>query len=171
MKRNTFLLGVLLVSVSIVAVATDGNGPKAFTSEPSATNAPNEQVIAYYFHRTIRCHTCLEIEKEAQAVMARQFKTELDTKELVFKPVNYQERENAHFVEDYKLPCPSLVLVRQRGGKDERWKLLGETWQLVHEPVKFNRYVESEVKKYLQGEAGGMNTNSNRVPSAAPNPR
>jgi len=150
MKRNTFLLGVLLVSANLGGLAADNPSPKP-SSPGAATNARNQQVIAYYFHRTIRCHTCLEIEKEAKAVMERQFKTQLEAKELVFKPVNYEQSENAHFLQDYKLPCPSLVLVRQKDGQDGRWELLGETWQLVQEPVKFNRYVESEVKKFLQG--------------------
>ena len=171
MKRSPLLLGVFFVSASIAAIAADSSSREPSTSEPSATNAPNQQVIAYYFHRTIRCHTCLEIEKEAKGVMERQFKTELDAKELVFKPVNYQQPENAHFLQDYKRPCPSLVLVRQKGGKDEQWKLLGETWQLVQDPIKLERYVETEVSKYLRCDLGGMNTNSNHVPSSATNQR
>jgi len=166
MRPNPLLLGAFVVSTGIAAMAADGNGPKPSTPEPSATNAPNSQVIAYYFHGTIRCHTCLEIEKEAKAVIERQFRTELDAKKLVFKPVNYQQLENIHFTQDYKLPCPSLVLVRQKYGKDERWKLLGETWQLVHDPIKLQRYVETEVSNCLRGDLGGMNTNSNNSPSA-----
>jgi len=171
MKPNLLLLGVFLVSANIATIAADGKRTEPPTPEPAATNASNQQVIAYYFHRTVRCHTCLEIEKEAKAVMERQFKTELDAKELVFKPVNYQEPENGHFVQDYKLPCPSLVLVRQKNGKDEKWKLLGETWQLVQDPIKLQRYVETEVSKYLRGEHDGTNSNSNRVPLPAPNQR
>ena len=171
MKRSPLLLGVFFVSASIAAIAADSSSRRPSTPEPSATNAPGQQVIAYYFHGTVRCHTCLEIEKEAKAVIERHFKTELDAKELVFKPVNYQQPENAHFEQDYKLPCPSLVLVRQKGGKDEQWKLLGETWQLVQDPIKLQGYVETEVSKYLRGDAGGMNTNSNRVPSSATNQR
>jgi hypothetical protein len=90
---------------------------------------------------------------------------------LVFRPLNYEQPENTHFLQDYKLPCPSLVLVRQKDGKDEKWKLLGDTWQLVHNPVRFNRYIETEVNKYLRGEPGGANSNSNNVPSPDPDQR
>ena len=76
----------------------------------------------------------------------------MDEKRLVFKPVNYDKPENAHFLKDYKLPCPSLVLVRQRSGKDEKWKLLDKTWEHVENPFKFNEYVEGEMEKFL-GEA------------------
>jgi hypothetical protein len=171
MKRNTLLIGLFLVAVTVSVIAADGPSPKPSEPAPTATNAPSQQIIAYYFHGTIRCHTCLEIEKQAKAVIEQQFRTELETKGLVFKPVNYQQPENAHFLQDYKLPCPSLVLVRQKDGKDEKWKLLGETWQRVTDPIKLQQYVETEVSKYLRGEPGGTNSNTNNVPSAAPDRR
>jgi hypothetical protein len=92
----------------------------------------------------------LKIEQQAKAVIERQFKPELDAQRLVFKPLNYDLPENAHFLLDYKLPCPSLVLVRQKDGKAEQRTLLGDTWQLVEDPVKFNAYIETEVKKFLR---------------------
>jgi len=47
--------------------------------------------------------------------------TELAAKRLMFKPLNYNLPENAHFLQDYKLPCPLVVLVRCKDGKDEKW--------------------------------------------------
>jgi hypothetical protein len=116
-----------------------------------ATNAAAQQVVAYYFHGTVRCETCLQIEAQARAVIERQFSVELAVNRLVFLPVNYEQPENAHFLTDYQLPCPSLVLARQKAGKDEKWKLLGEVWQLVQDPEKLNHYVETEVKTFLGG--------------------
>jgi len=128
------------------------------------TDSPTQQVIAYYFHGTVRCESCLKIEEQARETIERQFKAELDAKRLVFKPANYERPENTHFLQDYKLPCPSLVLVRQKDGKDEKWTLLGDTWQLVHDPVKFNSYIETEMNKYLRGEFGRANSNGSSVP-------
>ena len=113
------------------------------------TNAPSQLAIAYYFHGTVRCETCLKIEQQAKAVIERQFKPELDAQRLLFIPLNYDLPENSHFLLDYKLPCPSLVLVGQKDGKNEKWTLLGGTWQLVDDPVKFNSYIEAEVNKFL----------------------
>jgi hypothetical protein len=50
------------------------------------------------------------------------------------------------------LPCPSLVVVRQKGGKDEKWKLLDKTWEYIENPLKFNAYVEGEVEKVLRND-------------------
>ena len=149
MKRRIFFLGRLLVVAAVSAVAADSPSPKPSAPATAATNTPNQQVIAYYFHGTVRCETCLKIEKQAKEAIERRFQTELDAQRLVFKPLNYEQPENAHFQQDYKLPCPSLVLVRQKDGKDEKWTLLGNTWQLVEDPVKFNNYIETEVNKFL----------------------
>ena len=152
MKRNTLWLGLLLIVAAVSAVAADSPSPKPSAPATAATNTPNQQVIAYYFHGTVRCETCLKIERQARDVIEQRFQTELDAKRLVFKPLNYDLPENAHFLKDYKLPCPSLVLVRQKDGKEDKRTLLGDTWQLVEDPVKFNAYIETEVSKFLSDQ-------------------
>jgi hypothetical protein len=126
--------------------------PIAVGTNQITTNAKAQQVIAYYFHGTVRCETCLKIEQQAKEAIERRFQTELDAQRLVFKPLNYDLPENTHFLLDYKLPCPSLVLVRQKDGKDEKWTLLGDTWQLVEAPVRFNAYIETELNKFLSDQ-------------------
>lgn len=148
MNPKNLTLGLLLFAATAIAYAAET--PSAKSAPPATTtNAPSVQVIAYYFHGTVRCETCQKIEKQAHEVIEQRFTTELAAKRLVFKPVNYDVPENAHFLQDYKLPCPSLVVVQRKGGKDGKWKLLGETWQLVDDAKKFNRYVEVEVGKLL----------------------
>ena len=172
-RPQIILVGALLVGVAALSsmrhgAQTDSTGrsrgaccpfllapgalPLPSVTNGTTTNAPSQQVIACYFHGTVRCETCLKIEQQAKAVIERRFQTELDAQRLVFKPVNYDLPENAHFQQDYKLPCPSLVLVRQKDGKDEKWTLVGDTWQLIGDPVKFNGYIETEVNKFLSDQ-------------------
>jgi hypothetical protein len=42
-----------------------------------------------------------------------------------------------------------LVLVRQKDGKDQEWKLLGQTWDFVHIPPKLDLYIEEETRNFL----------------------
>jgi hypothetical protein len=169
-RTQIILVGALLVGVAALSsmkrgARSDNGGwscgaccpflpapgalPLPSVTNGTTTNAPSQQVIAYYFHGTVRCETCLKIEQQAREMIERQFKPELDAQRLVFKPLNYEQPENAHFLQDYKLPCPSLVLVRQKDGKDEKRTLLGDTWQLVEDPVKFKNHIETEVNKFL----------------------
>jgi len=150
MRRRSFLVAMLLMAALGVGVAADRPAQKT-TAPATAAKGTNEQVIAYYFHGTIRCETCLKIEKQEREAIERRFAVEVAEKRLVFQPVNYDQPENAHFLKDYKLPCPSLVIVRPKPGKDHKWKLLDKTWELVENPIKFNEYVEREVEKFLNG--------------------
>lgn len=124
------------------------------------TNSSPETVIAYYFHGTIRCETCLLIEALARAVIEQQFGCEMAANRLSWQSVNYDSAENRHFVTDFKLPCPSLVLVAQHEDKPLRWKLLGDTWQLVHEPDRLTDYVATEVRNFLSERGQPLGTNS-----------
>ena len=169
-RTQIILVGALLVGVAVLSsmkrgARSDSAGQSCGTCYPflpapgallmpsvtnaTTINAPSQQVIAYYFHGTVRCETCLKIEQQAKGVIESQFKPELDSQRLVFIPLNYDLPENAHFLLDYKLPCPSLVLVRQKEGKAEQRTLLGDTWHLVDDPMKFNGYIETEVNKFL----------------------
>jgi hypothetical protein len=164
MKRpaNMLLLTVL------IATATTGVFAGATTPAPPAaasTNAPSRQIIAYYFHGSVRCRTCQRIELLARETIESAFETDLKANRLVFKAVNYELPENAHFVTDYQLPCPSLVLVRRDNGKDTNGTLLGKTWDLIEDETEFNRYIEAEVNKCLRGA-----TNSSLSAGPAPVP-
>lgn len=143
-RQNTGACCPLMAALDAKPVTV---GPNHIT-----TNRVAQQVIAYYFHGTVRCETCLMIEHQAKGVIEQQFRAELGSNRLVFMPLNYDLPENAHFLTDYKLPCPSLVLVKQPAGHEETWKLLGQTWQLVHAPVALNGYVETEVRTFLSGQ-------------------
>ncbi len=144
MMRRHFFVGLLLAAT--VGVAASADKPSA---PGKAAKGTNTQVIAYYFHGTVRCETCLKIEKQARELISTRFAADVATERLVFKPVNYDKPENAHFSKDYKLPCPSLVLVRQKAGKDQEWKLLGQTWTFVQVPPRLDQYIEEETSKFL----------------------
>lgn len=151
MNLKTLTVGILMIAATAIALAAEKRDAKPTLPAPTTTNVPNVQVIAYYFHGTVRCAECLKIEKRAHEVIERQFRTELADKRVVFKSVNYEQPENTHFLQDYKLPCPSLVLVRQKNGKDVKWKLMSDTWKLIEDTEKFDRYIEDEVGVLLRG--------------------
>ncbi|HKW31038.1 MAG TPA: nitrophenyl compound nitroreductase subunit ArsF family protein [Verrucomicrobiae bacterium] len=176
MKQKLFRIGMLLSLALAPAIAAGQPNTNAAVAAQRVTNAPPGQIIAYYFHGTVRCETCLKIEKQARELIERRYKSELDAKRLVFQPVNYDEPGNAHYLQDYKLPCPSLTLVWRESGKDIQSKMLGQTWTLVETPPEFNQYVEREVGIFLNElnsgtDGGATSTNSaaaETIPESAP---
>ena len=153
-------IALLAVGLAVLAGCSDApdqpEAKRAAEAPPVAPAAAERveeapRVIAYYFHRTMRCATCLRIEKQAHEVITNRFGAEVAVERLAFKTVNYEQPENAHFLEDYQLGGPSLVLVRQKGSKDVERKVLGQTWEFAHIPPRLDLYIEEETRKFLEG--------------------
>lgn len=120
------------------------------TPAPSVQE-PRRFVLATYFHNTARCPTCLAIERDSRAALQAAFAAEFASGKLVWRTVNMEDKGNDHYVTDYKLPCPSLVIAEMKGERELRFKLLGETWNLIHgDSKRFSSYVTSEVEAWLE---------------------
>ena len=112
--------------------------------------AQNSKVIAYYFHGTFRCSTCRTIEEYSHDAIQTYFAKELGNGTLEFRPLNVEEPENKHFIQDYQLVTRSLVLSLVSDGKETKWKNLPDVWKLVRDKDKFFQYVKDEVDKFLK---------------------
>ena len=110
----------------------------------------NSKVIAYYFHGTYRCSTCRTIEEYSHDAIQTYFAKELGNGSLEFRPVNVDEPENKHFIQDYQLVTRSLVLSLMSDGKEKKWKNLPDVWKLVRDKEKFYQYVKDEVGLYVK---------------------
>lgn len=113
--------------------------------EPTIADA---RVIAYYFHTTYRCVSCRNIEKYTREAIESGFSDDLESGHLVWRVINVEEKGNEHFVKDYQLFTKSVVLVDERTGE---WKNLPKVWQLLGDPNKFIRYIQTETDGFLKG--------------------
>jgi hypothetical protein len=138
--------------------------PEAET-DPVTPNQPVPPVIVYYFHGTARCDTCLLIEALSKSVVESQFTDDVAANRLAFMTVDYDLPENAHFLTDYQLACPSLVLVRQHERGQEDWMLLGDTWSLVDEPALLIDYIKTQVRTVLESRTQPSLTTSDGLRS------
>ncbi len=130
-------------ATNVAQVQQPPNAPQpASTSQDGAPRG----YVAYYFHRTIRCPTCLSIESQSQEAVNSVFAGRVS-----FRAVNIEEADNEHFEKDFSLETQSLVLVEMTTEQVLRWKLLPKTWDLVNEPLEFQKYVVSEVLEFLGG--------------------
>jgi len=119
-------------------------------SPHTAVKSQNSKLIAYYFHGTFRCTTCRTIEQYSHDAIQMYFAKELGNGGLEFRPVNIEEPENKHFIQDYQLVTRSLVLSLMSDGKETKWKNLADVWKLVRDKDKFFQYVKDEVEKFLK---------------------
>jgi hypothetical protein len=112
-------------------------------------NSDKPTVTAYYFHRTIRCPTCMEIEANTAKVIENNFSQQLADKRLMWMPFNLDELGGEKFEKEFDISTSTLVLVKTRSGNHTEYKKLGKVWQLVHDPDAFDTYVRNEVKQFL----------------------
>lgn len=121
------------------------------SAEPQAASPDlvPHKVIAYYFHTNTRCSTCIKIEQYSHEAIEQGFPYELKAGTLELRVVNYEQPENRHFIQDYKLVSKSLVLVNMVDGKQTRWTNLKLVWQLTGHKDAFLNYVRKEIRGYL----------------------
>ena len=161
MRDKIYFASVLLLLVvltTVLAAAPESKpaapAPKAQTpAKPASPEAaaPSHVVRVYYFHTTGRCVTCRKIEALAGSAINAGFPKELKDGRLVWSAVNIDEPENRHFIKDYSLYTKSVVVVDTLDSKQSRWKNLPKIWQIVRDDAAFTRYVQEEVRGYLEG--------------------
>jgi hypothetical protein len=115
----------------------------------TAPKAGQHKVVAYYFHTNTRCSTCIKIEQYSHEAIEQGFQDEIKNGKLEMRVVNYENPENRHFIQDYKLVSKSLILVNMVDGKQTKWTNLKMVWQLTGHKDAFLNYVRKEVRGYL----------------------
>lgn len=116
----------------------------------NAEKPPADSVAVYYFHNNSRCVNCYNMEKWTKELMETCFKPQVDSGKLVFRIINTDEKENAHYLGDYKLYTKSVVLSLVKGGKEVRYDNLAKIWDFLKSKQKFQEYVQGEIEKYLK---------------------
>lgn len=107
--------------------------------------------MAYYFHRTLRCPTCLSIEKQAKEAIEAGFAGEMADGVLTWRAVNIEAPGDEHFEQDFEIDRQTLMFAEWRGGKAVRSVKLERVWELVEDPAAFQTYVQREMQAFLGG--------------------
>lgn len=122
-------------------------------SDENTPVAPVHKVIAYYFHNTQRCKTCLKIERWSHEALKDRFGDRFATGELEWRLVNMEQPPNEHFVQDYGLVTSSLVFVDLLDGEQRNWINMEDVWSLVHtDEQEFKEYVVKQAGRYLESD-------------------
>jgi hypothetical protein len=146
MNSKSFLKCLLVLRLAVAGACSILH---VFAQQSPAPQAGPHKVIAYYFHTNTRCSTCMKIEAYSKEAIEQGFPEELKKGVLEMRVVNYENPENRHYMQDYKLVSKSLVLVNTVNGKQTEWTNLKMVWQLTGRKDAFLNYVRKEVRGYL----------------------
>jgi hypothetical protein len=136
------------VVLAAFAITASEKFYQAKAAEPSAA-APEHQVIACYFHRTVRCPTCKKISAYIEESIQTGFASQLKDGDVKIMMVDFQDAKNKKAVEAYKITGPTLVIMDVYKGDVTSWKPAPKVWSLVGKKTDFFKYVQNEMKNYL----------------------
>jgi len=132
---------------SIEANRSSQENKTANTATPSNKNSPT--IIAYYFHRTMRCPTCLAIEANAGRVIEKNFSRQIADGRLTWIPYNLDDPDGKEFEKEFDVSASTLVLSKTEDNNHTKYKKLEKVWDLIGDTIKFDAYVKNEVKQFL----------------------
>jgi len=167
MKVKTLFSILLLVFVGIsviVLLGKEAKEPKADSANEGTSDVQkgerpdggesadaemlDRKLIVYYFHGDVRCPTCLALEAYSKKVVETKYASELQTGEMEFHVVNFDQSWNKHFISDYDLAFGSLLLVNKLGN-EESFTNLERIWELAHDEPGFFEYVQNSIDSAL----------------------
>jgi hypothetical protein len=137
------------VAVSLILMFVLKCAPQAKAADDTPPGNPVNQVVAYYFHGTFRCSSCLRIEQYSKEAIEKYFGKELESGKLVFKAINVEEKGNEHYIHEYQLYTKSLVLSLVKDGKEMKSENLNKVWEYLGNRERFYEYVKSNTDLYL----------------------
>lgn len=115
-----------------------------------AQDSLSHKIVAYYFHGTRRCPSCMKIEAYSQEAVQTGFAEDLKSGKLEWRVVNTDDSPNEHYLKDYQLYTKSLVLSHIENGKETAWKNLEKVWEFLGDKEAFVKYVQDEVRLMAQ---------------------
>ena len=162
MKAKPVITAVLLAFVAVsIGFLVLREGKSSAASGPAAAPAPASgpavarpapaaaRFVAYYFHGTKRCRTCLKIQEQAQEAVQTGLAQEVKAGRLAWTTVNIEAPGNEHFATEYKVTGSTLVIAEVKDNKPVRFAKLDKTWDLVHDKPQFVDYVGREVLAFV----------------------
>jgi hypothetical protein len=144
------------MAVVLMGFTSDASSPESMPPDPSQgmsiavdSTAAQPVAILYYFHRTLRCETCLMIETYIDEALRVHYADALEDGRLQWLPMNIEEPGNAHFEEDFSLEYNSAILVHLDGQRSVSWRNLEKVWDLVEDKEGFVAYIRDQIQPLL----------------------
>lgn len=115
----------------------------------AACDAPDDRVVALYFHRTERCPTCQKLGAYAEEAVKNEFAKELKKGTVAFYYVDFQNPKYATLVSRYQIDEPALIVANIKAKKAVEFKNLEHIWAKGGDKADFFTYIQANVRQYL----------------------
>lgn len=152
MHKLSSVLGLIVIggAAALMCAARGEETATAPAGEKPAAAA--HRVVACYFHRTNRCPTCRKISAYIEESLNTGMAKEMKEGSVALQMIDFQDPKNQQYTDAYKITGPTLVIMDVRDGKVASWKPAPKVWSLVGKKDAFFKYVQDEVRAYLEAK-------------------
>jgi len=147
-----------------IAAAAPADQPSSAVSE-----SESDALLVYYFHGNTRCPTCRDIESQAHGAVLADFAAELNSGQVIWKTLNYEQGANADLAKKFDIMAPVVLLAKMQAGEMVQWKSLDEVWGLVGDKPAYAAFMREQINKMLgRDKPNTQETNSASPDTSAP---
>jgi hypothetical protein len=130
----------ILITIFIVSAVFTG-----CTKQVETRQNAGGKYVAYYFHPTARCESCLNLESFLKEMIQDKYAKQ----GFEFREVNIEDKENQHYRKDYALKFSSVIISKIESGKETNWKNLDSVWSYTENKEQFFKYSEREIDNFI----------------------
>lgn len=137
-------------SAPAIAEISRQNGPSSLTgTEENDPGRARPTVIAYYFHRTIRCIPCITVEAVTAETIEKAFHEQLADGRLTWMGINLDDSGGQEYEKQFGVSRSALIVAKVDARSEVQYKELTKVWELLSDPDALSKYVENEIDEYL----------------------
>lgn len=155
MNRKTRIILSVVAGAAVCAgvVYAVLNIPPASNDEhPNSNNSSvlADRVDIVYFHRTVRCSTCLHAENITRYTVEEYFADELASGKVTFQSINVEDEANAGILEKYGAPSFLTLGINTVINGTDNIETITDIWYVGDE--EFVEILKGEIEQSLAGE-------------------
>ena len=143
MKKINNLLILFSLILGVTSCAADTTGKKA--------TEVNNEVEVLYFHGSMRCRTCVAIEKVTKELIDTQFANDVKSGKLIFKEVDLGTKDGEKLGDKYEIAFSSILIVKKDGSKEKVANLTEDGFKYaINDKAKLQSIISAQIKEYLK---------------------
>ncbi len=120
---KTFYNSTILILINFLMISCAGSNDTGTTEDKIAIASTHENtsvnntrdtstIYVYYFHGSIRCHTCVSVDEDTHKYLKQFYPEMFDNGKMAFQSLNADEDERLDLIKKYKIWGQTLLFIK-----------------------------------------------------------
>ena len=112
MKNILTVIFAITIITSVFACNNSNSGSIKKTDKIANDSINENTIFVYYFHGSIRCHTCVSVDENTHKYLNELFSDAIKKGKIKFYSINIDKNERADLVKKYKIWGQTLLFIK-----------------------------------------------------------